>query len=334
MEEHPSSAEALSSFEAIRLRIIDALVECGIIRHESDIVALTAIEDGFINHLFTLNLAGCELIVKYAAPQSRKYRDLTVPAVRLRHEARAIDWVAKNIDRSCVPEILNHRDDIIIMRPIPAQYRALSILFSQGDLSVEVARQLGAFLGRLHSISAANEKIRDAFSDISMLIEFKFRKIYDQVASDFTVASEVDKLKEQLSRCRTCLVHGDFKADNIFIHDDRIMIIDWEQAHFGNPALDLSYAIHNLVMLSFVSEETRMKCSRFIRSFVEQYLYSAGLDAKHYVEMVQKHIGVLVLFRIGEIERVPKGISNEAKLRLLAFGRALIEGRVPSPLPF
>jgi 5-methylthioribose kinase len=279
-------------------------------------------------------LAEGELIVKYAGPQSRKYHDLSVPPVRLRQEARAIDWVAQNIDRSCVPEILNHRDDIIIMRRIPTQYRALSILLSQGDLSIEVATQLGAFLGRLHNTSAASEKVRDVFSDVSMLVEFKFRKIYDQVASDFAVASEVEKLKEQLSRCRTCLVHGDFKADNIFIHDDRIMILDWEQAHFGNPTLDLSYAIHNLVMLSFVSEEMRVKCGRFIRSFVEQYLCSAEFDVMRYVEMVQKHVGVLVLFRIGETERVPKGISNEAKSRLLAVGKALIEGRTPLPLSF
>jgi aminoglycoside phosphotransferase family enzyme len=233
-----------------------------------------------------------------------------------------------------VAEILSHRDDIIIMRRIPKHYRALSNLFSEGHLSIEVARQLGAFLGRLHKVSAASSEVRDVFSDVSMLVEFKFRKIYDQVAHDFTVASEVYRLKEQLSRSRACLVHGDFKADNIFIYNDGIVILDWEQAHFGNPALDLSYAIHSLMMLSFVSEEMRVKCGRFIRSFVERYLCSVEFDAKRYVDMVARHIGVLILFRMSETERVPQGLSDEAKSRLLAAGKALIEGRAPSPLPF
>src|SRR6266487_3081560 len=217
MEEHPPTAPAPTPFEAIRPRVVEALVECGIISHESDILALTVIEEGFLNHLFMLNLTGRELVVKYAARQSRKYHDLNLPSVRLRQEARAINWVAKNIDESCVPKILSHDDDIIIMRRIPTRYRALGTLLFEGDLSIETAKQLGTSLGRLHNISAANAEARDIFSDVSMLIEFKFRKIYDQVATDFTLASEIDKLKEQLSSCRICLVHGDFKADNIFV---------------------------------------------------------------------------------------------------------------------
>jgi aminoglycoside phosphotransferase (APT) family kinase protein len=335
MEEHSPTALAPASFEAIRPRVIERLLERGIISHESDIMALTVIEEGFLNHLLILNLAGRELVVKYAARQGRKYHDLTLPSVRLRQEARAINWVAKNVDGSCVPEILSHGDDIIIMGRIPTRYRALSSLLFEGDLSIETAKQLGAFLGHLHNISAASAEVHDIFSDVSMLIEFKFRKIYDQVASDFAVVSEIDKLKEQLSSNRMCLVHGDFKADNIFVENRDFIVIDWEQSHFGNPALDLSYATHYLVMLSFVSEEMRLRCGRFIQSFIEQYLCSAGeLDAKRHVDMTAKHIGVLLLFRLGEIERVPKGISREAKSELRALGKALIEGRAPSPLSF
>jgi 5-methylthioribose kinase len=336
MDEYSSSAEELGSFEAIRLRVIEALVEFRIIKHESDILMLTIIDEGFLNYLFMLKLAGRELVVKYADPQSRKYHGLNLPLVRLRQEARAINWVAKNMDSSCVPRILCNRENMIIMHRIPTDYRALRTLLSEGDFSVEVAKQLGTFLGRLHNMSAASGEVRNALSDISMLVEFKFRKIYDEVARNFAIAPQIDNLKKQLLGCRICLVHGDFKADNIFIRQHSILVIDWEQAHFGNPALDLSYVIHYLVILSCISEEISVKCGRFIESLVERYLRSVvEFDAKRYLDLAAKHIGVLVLFRIGEIERVITGVSNEAKSRLHAVATALIEGRASSlPLSF
>src|SRR5262249_35564815 len=112
MQEHSPTALPPTSCEAIRPRVVEALVERGIISHESDILSLPVIEGGFLNHLFMLNLAGRELVVKYATRQSRKYHDLNLPSVRLRQEARAINWVAKNIHWSYVPKILSHGDDI------------------------------------------------------------------------------------------------------------------------------------------------------------------------------------------------------------------------------
>ncbi|MGH8595912.1 MAG: phosphotransferase family protein [Gammaproteobacteria bacterium] len=51
-----------------------------------------------------------------------------------------------------------------------------------------------------------------------------------------------------LADAEICLLHGDFKANNLLFapdgtHDGRVWIIDWEMAHLGDPLEDLAWTL-------------------------------------------------------------------------------------------
>jgi 5-methylthioribose kinase len=51
-------------------------------------------------------------------------------------------------------------------------------------------------------------------------------------------------------RLPVCLVHADFSPKNVLIAGDRIMLVDFETAHYGDPAFDLGFFLSHLLLKS------------------------------------------------------------------------------------
>ena len=69
-------------------------------------------------------------------------------------------------------------------------------------------------------------------------------------ASETDVIPSMDKLMDWLAAhlpsddCEACLIHGDYRLDNLMLHekDNRIVaVLDWELSTLGNPLADLAY---------------------------------------------------------------------------------------------
>jgi len=69
-------------------------------------------------------------------------------------------------------------------------------------------------------------------------------------ASETSVIPSMDKLMDWLTAhlpsddCEACLIHGDYRLDNLMLHekDNRIIaVLDWELSTLGNPLADLAY---------------------------------------------------------------------------------------------
>ena len=53
----------------------------------------------------------------------------------------------------------------------------------------------------------------------------------------------LESLIQETLACRTTLVHGDFSPKNILIHLGRVVLLDHEVIHFGDPAFDLGFSM-------------------------------------------------------------------------------------------
>lgn len=53
---------------------------------------------------------------------------------------------------------------------------------------------------------------------------------------------------QRLHICRETLVHGDYSPKNILLDKNRIVLLDHEVAHYGDPAFDLAFLINHLIL--------------------------------------------------------------------------------------
>ena len=55
------------------------------------------------------------------------------------------------------------------------------------------------------------------------------------------------RLISDTRRRRLTLVHGDYSPKNILVRDGRLVLLDHEVIHFGEPAFDLGFAMAHLL---------------------------------------------------------------------------------------
>jgi aminoglycoside phosphotransferase (APT) family kinase protein len=72
-------------------------------------------------------------------------------------------------------------------------------------------------------------------------------------------------------------VHGDYSPKNVLIHQDRLVLLDHEVIHFGDPAFDLGFSLTH-----FLSKAHRLPALRreFASAALEYWrVYSEALGA-------------------------------------------------------
>jgi len=100
-------------------------------------------------------------------------------------------------------------------------------------------------------------------------------------------------------------VHGDFSPKNVLVHDGRLVLLDHEVAHFGDPAFDVGFSSAHL-----------LSKANHLRSLREAFVRAAGESWRAYRR---------------EIETTAFGdaLESRAVAHTLACLLARVDGRSP-----
>jgi aminoglycoside phosphotransferase len=148
----------------------------------------------------------------------------------------------------------------------PAHEHAAALDGEFAALVVELAR----LLARLHRVSAASTRARDALpAERPWVLELGSAGppafVAENPGADAAVSaalreSAVVALLEDARRAwrPAAAIHGDVKWDNVLVRRDgdglRLWLIDWELAAWGDPLWDLAAVVEGLVTTSFLAE--------------------------------------------------------------------------------
>jgi 5-methylthioribose kinase len=95
------------------------------------------------------------------------------------------------------------------------------------------------------------------------------------------------------------LVHGDFSPKNMFLYPDRILVIDFEVAHVGDPAFDTAFLLTHLVLKSVRRPELVHEYLAAAMRFWGEYIRLVGFGTPYDVEAsTVRELGCLLLARI------------------------------------
>jgi aminoglycoside phosphotransferase (APT) family kinase protein len=268
-------------------------------------------------------------VIKQALPRLRVEAAWFSRPERSTNEARAAVALAELVPGS-VPEIVATATDrsAFVMRSAPGGSVTWKDLLMAGEVSPAVAVTVGRLLGRVHATSAGRVDLAATFADQSFFDELRIHPYLRYVAAQTPdLATAFDEVVAELLSTGRCLVHGDFSPKNLLVAPDgRVLLVDHEVAHWGQPAFDTA----------FVTSHLCLKAIRF-RARADDYLQAAVAVLDAYAEeapslaagigpFAARVTGALLIARVDGMSPVEYLIDQRDRALARALGRdALLE---------
>jgi tRNA A-37 threonylcarbamoyl transferase component Bud32 len=119
-----------------------------------------------------------------------------------------------------------------------------------GHVAAHVPERLGELLGTWHSETAARRsELLPLFNDYDAFEQLRIGPYHRTVAARAPeLAGAIEAVIVTMEATRTCLVHGDFSPKNVLVGPDLLWVIDFEVAHFGDPAFDVAFMLTHLLL--------------------------------------------------------------------------------------
>jgi 5-methylthioribose kinase len=233
----------IENFDALR----DYLTARGTVK-SGGAMSFTNLCGGVSNRTVKVTWAdGQAWVLKQALAKLRVQVDWFSSPERIGVEARALRRLNQLAPAGSTPcfifeDMANH---LMGMEAIPEEHENWkSVLLSRQIVSGHF-EQFGALVGAIHRKSSeAGPELRNEFSDTTYFESLRLEPYYLYTAQTVAKAATFLKFlaKETLLH-KNSLVHGDFSPKNTLIHEGRLILLDYEVVHFGDPAFDIGFAM-------------------------------------------------------------------------------------------
>ncbi|HWE35086.1 MAG TPA: phosphotransferase [Isosphaeraceae bacterium] len=194
---------------------------------------------------------------------------------RIWHETAALELLAGLLPTGAVPRVLfEERDDFLFaMEHAPAGAVPWKQELLDGRADPEVARRAGAILGAMHAATAGQPALAAApLSETDLFDQLRIDPYYRTAARAHPdLATTLDALIASMAVPGPTFVHADFSPKNILVHDDGLMVVDFETAHAGDPAFDLGFFTSHLILKALRAGPGVGSYLDLARAFLDSY---------------------------------------------------------------
>jgi aminoglycoside phosphotransferase (APT) family kinase protein len=131
------------------------------------------------------------------------------------------------------------------MRAVPQPHENWKTRLLAGGVECGQVAEFGRLLGTIHRRSAERRaELEPIFADATFFESLRVEPYYRFTASRHAgAASFFAALIEETARTRVSLVHGDYSPKNVLLAGGRLVLLDHEVIHWGDPAFDLGFAL-------------------------------------------------------------------------------------------
>jgi 5-methylthioribose kinase len=275
-------------------------------------------------------------VLKQALPKLRVAVDWFSSPERMRREALALRWMPELVPPGSAPSLLWEDPDahLLAMTAVPQPHVNWKTALLQGR-QLEHAEAFGRLLGTVHRRAWERRgEIQRDFADRSFFETLRVEPYYRYTATRVPPAAPfLSALIETTDRVTETLVHGDFSPKNVLVHDGRLVLLDYEVAHFGDPAFDVGFSTAHL--LSKANHLRALKDS-FARAAAASWrAYRGEIDATAFGDAVEaravQHTLACLLARVDG--RSPlEYLDERARQRQRAAAVALMQAP-PATMP-
>src|SRR5207244_6183980 len=98
-----------------------------------------------------------------------------------------------------------------------------------------------------HNALTHRDGVARDFADRSFFEALRLEPYYEYAATRVPEAAAfLTRLVEETRARQETLVHGDYSPKNVLVRDGRLVLLDHEGAHFGDPGFDVGLSLAQL----------------------------------------------------------------------------------------
>lgn len=173
-------------------------------------------------------------------------------------ETEAMRFLSGILPSGTVPKVLFEEHDHYLfgMTDLGQTSDVWKLLLLEGRPQAELARKAGYILGLIHETGLKNSAAlsNGRLADWTVFDELRIDPYYRTISwAHPIIADRVDQLIDSMRLVpQKTLVHADFSPKNMLVDEhNQIGLVDFETAHWGDPAFDLGFFLTHLVLKTF-----------------------------------------------------------------------------------
>jgi aminoglycoside phosphotransferase (APT) family kinase protein len=274
---------------------------------------------GVSNLVLAITTRERRVVFKQALPRLRVADEWLAKPERALAEARALT-TAFGLAPGSVPRVIDVDPErcAITIEAAPADWRVWKDDLLRGEVDPTVADRLGRLLAAWHGGTRGMGRELDEWESFEQL---RIDPYYRAVARRHPALAEpIIGYADAMVERRTCLVHGDFSPKNVLVGGSDLWVIDFEVAHYGDPAFDIAFLLSHLVLKAVASPSSEDALLACAESFDAAYRTAAGPLEVARPEYIFGQLGCLMLARVdGKSPVEYLDDAQRSRARLLAF---------------
>jgi hypothetical protein len=230
--------------------VVSYLMDRRLIEADAIVSEIKELGGGVSNIVIAVSTSVGSFVVKQALARLRVDDVWEVDPRRAQTEARALKLWGRLLPGTA-PDLLDVDPEscALTVRLAPRGWTSWRDRLARGETSSLVGFRLGELLARWHGAALDRPELLAEFLDTNAFDQTRLNPYHRTVISRLPdAASLVRPYLEQLLSVHRTLIHGDFSPKNVLVRGTRVWLIDFEVANAGDPAFDVAFMVHHILI--------------------------------------------------------------------------------------
>jgi 5-methylthioribose kinase len=219
-------------------------------------------------------------VLKQALPKLRVAVDWFSDPARIGREALGLRYLEQLAPPgSTTPLVFEDPDHhLLAMKAVPQPHENWKAMLLARRVNLDHVEQFARLLAQVHREACERrDELAAVFDDRTFFESLRVEPYYEYTATQVPEAAPyLGRLVHDTRGRRITLVHGDYSPKNVLVHRGRLVLLDHEVIHWGDPAFDLGFALAHLLSKAHHLAAARRDFHRAAAEFWIHYLEGVG----------------------------------------------------------
>ncbi|MEO6906401.1 MAG: aminoglycoside phosphotransferase family protein [Abditibacteriaceae bacterium] len=304
----------------------------------AEITSMQNLPGGVSNRAVLVHLDdGRAWVLKQALEKLRVAVDWFSDPARIHREALGMKYLHELAPSGSITPLMfeDHEHHILAMEAVPQPHENWKVLLLQGDLHQEDVQQFAGILAAIHRNAwEQRDTLKSTFDDAQYFESLRLEPYYAFAAQQVPEAAKfLNDIIAQTRLQKITLVHGDYSPKNILKYKNKLILLDHEVIHWGDPAFDVGFSMTHLLSKAHHLKEHRNAFAKAAQFYWENYFVQLqNVDWKEQLEeRAVRHTLACLLARVAG--RSPLEYLNEEERKVQRDVVVEIMKNSPSQIP-